>query len=130
MAIFIFSASIFQNERGEISLPFLTLALFSIISTFVGLFAIHPFRFMRKRGQEESLMYNKEIISFPSFLEYAQELKRITNDKEAIINQYAKEIYNICKYYYRPKRELFHLARRIFIIGFALSSLFFIIELF
>ncbi len=90
------------------------------ISALVALFAVHPPRFMRKRGQKESLLYNKNISSFSSFKEYAQEIKKVTTDKDAMIEQYAIEIYNLARYYYNPKRKLFHLSRNILIIGFIL----------
>ena len=121
MAIFVFSASKFPGESGDISLAFLVLSIFSLLSTLVGLFAIHPPKWMRKRGQEESLMYNKKISSFPSSVEYGDQLLNVMTGQEEMARQYAVELYNISKYYYRPKRNLFHIARRIFILGIAIS---------
>ena len=116
MAVFLFSLS--QLTHEIIHSPFVVLTLFAGVSAFVGLFAIHPPRFMRKRGQQESLMYHKHILGFDSPSAYSRELEKVTEDRIEMINQYGTEIYNVSKYYYRPKRKLFHLARNILITGF------------
>ncbi len=121
LGIFIFSASRFPGENGDISLAFLVLTIFSLLSTLVGLFAIHPPKWLRKRGQDESLMYNKKISNFSSSAEYGDELLNVMSSQEEIVRQYAVELYNISKYYYRPKRNLFHIARRVFLLGIAIS---------
>jgi hypothetical protein len=126
-AIFVFSATQF-SEKGELFL--LVLALFSICSVITALFAIHPPRFMSKRGQRESLMYNKKIISFSSAKDYGEEILKTVKEPEAIFQQYATEIYNLSRYYYRPKRTLFHLARLIFLLGFIFSFLSFLFSRF
>jgi len=122
-AIFVFSATQF-SEKGELFL--LVLALFSICSVIIALFAIHPPRFMSKQGQQESLMYNKKIISFFSAKDYEKEILRVIKDPREIFQQYATEIYNLSRYYYRPKRTLFHVARLILLLGFIFSFLSFI----
>src|SRR3989344_2796170 len=108
-AIFIFSLSRFLDDKGD--LPMLVISFFAGLSTLIALVAVHPPKLTRKRGQEESLMYNKKILSFPSSSKYEKELFDAVSDKKKIVNQYALEIYNITKYYYRPKRGLFNLAR-------------------
>jgi hypothetical protein len=122
-AVFVFSATQFSEKR---ELFLLVLALFSISSAIVALFAIHPPGFMRKRGQPESLMYNKKIISFSSAKNYGEEILKVVKDPNEILQQYATEIYNLSRYYYRPKRTLFHFARSIFLLGFIFSFLFFL----
>ena len=126
-AIFLFSLSRFLDAKGEI--PFLILAVFTGLSSLVGLFAIHPPRFMRKRGQEESLMYHKHIMSFSSPAEYGRQLLSVIDDEDRIIKEYATEIYNVSKYYYRPKRRLFHVARNLLMTGILLGFVSFMIEL-
>jgi hypothetical protein len=126
-AVFVFAATQF-GEKGDLFL--LVLATFSIISAIVALLAIHPPRFMRKRGQPESIMYDKQIISFSSSQNYTQEILKIVEDPDKILQQYATEIFNISKYYYRPKKTLFRIARTIFLSGFILSALIFIFERF
>jgi hypothetical protein len=116
MAVFLFSLS--QLTKEIVHAPFVVLALFAGVSAFIGLFAIHPPRFMRKRGQQESLMYHKNILSFGSPDVYSKELAKVTEDRNEMIKQYGTEIYNVSKYYYLPKRKLFHAARNILIIGF------------
>src|SRR3989338_3614752 len=49
-AVFIFAVSMVQNKVFVES--FMVLAFFSILSALVGLYAIHPPRFMRKKGQK------------------------------------------------------------------------------
>ena len=129
-AIFLFSASKFLQPNQEISLLFLIITLAAGLSAFVALFAIHPPRFMRKRGQKESLLYNKNISGLNSFKEYAQALKELTTDKDAMIEQYSIEIYNLAKYYYGPKRRLFHLSRNILIIGIVFFIIAILINIF
>ncbi|HEX9721654.1 MAG TPA: Pycsar system effector family protein [Candidatus Paceibacterota bacterium] len=127
MAVFLFSLS--QLTREIVHAPFVVLTLFAGVSAFIGLFAIHPPRFMRKRGQQESLMYHKHILSFDSPEKYGKALEETIEDRIAMIHQYATEIYNVSKYYYRPKRKLFHLARNILIIGFFFALVTFIFDL-
>lgn len=126
-AIFLFSLSQFLD--GHAGKPFLVLAITSGFTLLVGLFAIHPPAFMRKRGQEESISYNKKIAAYKSSKEYWKEVRRVIADKDEIVRQYATETYNVSKFYYRPKRKLFHLARNILVIGILATLLAFIIEL-
>lgn len=125
-AIFVFSLSLVVEQNG--SRPFLILGIFAGCAALVGLFAVHPPKFMRKRGQEESLMYNKSIASFASSADYGDALEKIVDDKNAVIHEYAKEIYNVSKFYYRPKRKLFHLSRNILLAGIVLSLCVFLLS--
>ncbi|OHA62824.1 MAG: hypothetical protein A3E07_01765 [Candidatus Wildermuthbacteria bacterium RIFCSPHIGHO2_12_FULL_45_9] len=125
-AIFVFSLSLVVEQQG--SFPFLILGIFAGCAALVGLFAVHPPKFMRKRGQEESLMYNKSIAGFASSSEYGEALEKIVDDKRAVIHEYAKEIYNVSKFYYRPKRKLFHLSRNILLIGIIVSLFVFLLS--
>ena len=45
------------------------------------------------------------------------------------IDHYAREIYNVSKFYYRPKRVLFNTARTILVIGIGSSLLAFVFAL-
>lgn len=110
-AVFMFSASQIKNSEWEIF--FIIISGFSAMSSIICLCAIHPPKFMRKRGQVESLMYSKKVSAFESQTEYSKELKKIKGNEENIIDEYATEIYNLCKYYYRPKRKLFNVSRNI-----------------
>lgn len=126
-AIFLFSISSFLEITKDAA--FLVLAVFSALSALVGLFAIHPPRFMRKRGQTESLMHHKHIVSFRSPKEYSQKLLQIIGDKRRVTEEFATEIYNVSKYYYRPKRKLFHLARNLLFLGILASAAAFVAQL-
>ncbi len=123
-AIFIFSASKIDQV---VSYWLIVLAFFSGLSVVVGLFAVHPPRFITKVGQSESLMYNKHIAKkFRNSKEYAAKLLEVINSKEAIVQQYATEVYNVYKYYYGPKRKLFKFSRLVLAMGIVLAFLLFV----
>jgi len=116
------SAFAISNIKSGSSV-FSTLAFFSIISVAIGLYAVHPPKFLRKKGQRESLLYNRKIAGFNDSKEYATEIKKIIDDKDALIEEYSNEIYNIYKYHYRPKRVLFKISRDFLIAGILISVL-------
>ena len=118
-AISAFAVSNIKNNE----VVFSVLAMFSIMSVIFGLYAVHPPKSLRKKGQHESLLYNKKISNFKNSNEYAKELKKIIDDKNALIDEYGNEIYNIYKYHYRPKRYLFKISRNFLIVGIIASIL-------
>lgn len=109
-----------NSERLHITLSLV--AFFSALSAIVALLAIRPPSFMVLKGQKQSLLYTQKIANFSSAKKYATELKKILKRDEDIFHQYAIEIYNLSKYYYRPKRMLFAISRNIFLFG-VISSL-------
>ena len=125
--VFVFSGSRVLDGQG--GLPFFILSLSAACSAFLSLFAIHPPRGMRKRGQNESLLYNKQIASFASNTEYREALEDMFRKEDGTIDHYAREIYNVSKFYYRPKRVLFNTARTILVIGIGSSLLAFVFAL-
>ena len=120
-AIFILSISQIMDRPNSILFPFVVLSLFSLASALIAIFALIPPRFLRKRGQKESLLYNKKISNFCSSGEYEKELAKACRDLDKIIHEYATEIYNLSKYYYQPKRCLFKHSRRVLLAGIILS---------
>lgn len=126
-ALFVLSASSFLN--GHVNLSLLIIAGFSGISTLIGLLAVHPPRFMRKYGQTESIMFSKSIANYSSAEEYTKELLKIITDHEKIVDQFGIELYNLAKYYYRPKRILFRYSRTILLAGIALGLFTFFLEI-
>lgn len=120
LAIFLFSTSKIY-EYGPTSFPLLILAVFAALSALAGLYAIHPPRWMRKQRQTESIIYNKKVVSFSSALEYQEALREVVKDREKVFEEYATEIYNMYKYYYRPKRNLFNISRNLLLTGVLLS---------
>ncbi len=114
-AVFLFSLSRVLERGGGPA--FLVLSVCAGLSSLVALFAVHPPKFMRKRGQKESVFYHKHAETFSSSAEYAQALGEVIEHKEAMIQEYATEAYNVSKYYYRPKRRLFHLSRNLLLFG-------------
>lgn len=119
-AVFIFSAS--KIHQPEISSLFV-IVIFSGLSAIIGLLAVHPPKFLRKRGQTESLFYNKKIISLSNPETYFDELNKIIGDSDSIVREFSIEIFNASKYYYRPKRRLFIWARNSLLLGIILSFL-------
>jgi hypothetical protein len=107
---------------------FLVLGAFSSISVILGLYAIHPPRFMRKKNQRESVFYNKHIIEYGSPEQFADELTRTLKDKHELVAQYTREMHNLFKYYYRPKRTMFKLSRNALMIGIILSTLIYFMQ--
>ncbi len=127
-ATFLLAVSIFEKENN--SLPLLCIMIFTGASSLVGLLAVHPPRGMRKRGQPESLLYRKNIESFNSPKEYEKAAMAAMATPEKTQEQYAIEVFNLCKYYFRPKRRLFHMSRRLLFAGIALSLVAFLFEVF
>lgn len=121
-AIFLFVFSVAARQE-TVNTSLIVLGIFSGLSALLSLYAIHPPRFMRKKRQEESLMYNKKVASFPSYNEYKDALREVVKNREEILRQYSIEIYNLYKYYYHPKRKLFNAARNILILGVFISLL-------
>lgn len=119
--LFILSVSQIKAENMAFFVPLLVLAIFSLFAALVAVFALIPPKFMRKKGQKESLLYNKEIVSFNLSEQYKKELKKVCLDLNKIIDEYSLEIYNICRYYYRPKRRLFKLSRLFLCSGISIS---------
>jgi len=55
------------------------------------------------------------------------DLELLVGDIPAITKEYAKEIYNMSRYYYKPKRLLFKVTRNIFVAGVLASLLTFLL---
>lgn len=127
-AMFVLTVSMLEKEPD--SIPLFFIMIFSGASALVGLLAVHPPRSMRKHGQPESLLYKKKIESFDSPKEYEKAITAIVATPEKIREQYTIEIYNLCKYYYRPKRKLFHISRKLLFVGIALSLITFLLQIF
>ncbi|PIP28207.1 MAG: hypothetical protein COX29_02445 [Candidatus Moranbacteria bacterium CG23_combo_of_CG06-09_8_20_14_all_35_22] len=104
------------------------IAFFSALSAIISLLAIRPPSFMVKKGQEESLLYSKKIADFESAREYSIELKKILKKDQDIFQHFSIEIYNLSKYYYRPKRKLFEISRNIFLFGVIFSLIILFLE--
>lgn len=118
-AIFLYSSSQTILANHLVS-PILS--IFSAASIIIGLFAIHPPRFMRKKGQKESLIYNKKISDYSSSTEYSAKLSEVLGDIDKIREHYAREIYNMSSYYYRPKRKLYRWSRDVLLWGIILAA--------
>ncbi len=116
-------------REAQASWPYLILSLFSGISVLVALFSLNPPAFMRKKGQKESVFYHHRIVELPSAETYFAELWPVLKDEKRLVNEYAVEIYNLCNFFYFPKRRLFNLSRNLLVTGFGLSFGIFVIEI-
>jgi hypothetical protein len=126
-AIFVFTASLLEKE--EASLALFIMMIFAASSSLAGLLAVHPPKYMRKRGQPESLLYRKVVQRFASAKHYEEAVTEAMASPSKIKEQYAIEIYNVSKYYYRPKRKLFHLSRKLLFYGIFLSLITFLLQI-
>lgn len=127
-AIFIFFITRFYDSSYFTPLYVIIFGIFALLSVLTALLAIFPPRFLRKKGQHESIMYHYKIGRYDNPLLYLSEVKKALATDEDLIQEYTKEIYNISKYYYRPKRVLFEISRNFLFIGFVLSLLAFLSE--
>lgn len=128
LAIFVFASSNLQGEVVE--LYSLVLAIFAGVSAMVGILVMHPPKFMRKGGDENSMMFIKTIAGHNNADAYTQTLSQTLASRNEIVRQFGLETYNLSNYYYRPKRRLFNLAKDILFIGISLSLLVFVISFF
>jgi len=118
LAIFVFASSRFTAAPDAF---FAALSLFAALSSFLALLAVHPPGFMRKRGQEESLLYHKRVTDFASADEYRKAMDGIDGEHDAIVRQFALETYNLYKYSYLPKRRLYKIARNLLLAGIVIG---------
>ncbi len=128
-ALFAFSAQGFLTNNISTHLYLLVLALFSSLSAIAGLMALNPPGFMDKRGQTDSKLYVHGIAGYKSAREYHNQIIEMLSNKNKTIEQYSLEIYNLSKFSYLPKRQLFNLSKNLLIIGFLLGVLLFIIQI-
>lgn len=127
-AIFIYSTTKLDTNSA---LVFFVLGIASVSSLIVGLIAIHPPEFLRKKNKQndhqiESLIKNRTIGNFSSSFQYGEALIKTLKEPEKVIQEYAGQIYSISKYYYRPKRDMFKLARNIMLSGMIISAILFL----
>lgn len=123
-AIFIYSSSQTNSTNHWV---FPILSTFSALSIIVGLFAVHPPRSMRKKGQRESIFYTKIISEHSSSDHYSEKIGDMLGDISKIKDQYTCEIYNMSSYYYQPKRRLYRWSRDALLCGIILAALAYIL---
>lgn len=128
-ALFAFSAQGFLLWDKGTHLYLLILALFSSLAAVIGLFALNPPAFMDKRGQRDSKFYTHGIASYKSAEEYYESIKKMLESKQKTTEQFALEIYNLSKFSYTPKRNLFNLSKNLLIFGFLLSFILFVLQI-
>ena len=125
-AIFLYSISQYVAYH---ELAHLSLTLFMGLAMLLSIITIHPFRWMRRRGQKESVFYNRFVVKQESPVEYGKILDAVVVNRDALINEYATEVYNLYKYYYRPKRDLYLQTRNVFSLGIVLTIAIVVIQM-
>lgn len=103
----------------------LILGLVCSFSATLALMSVHPPRSMRKKGQEESLIYNKKVTGFLDGPEYFQAVRDEIKTNSDVAKQFATETFNLYKYVYQPKRWLFKLSRNVLLWGISISIIIF-----
>jgi hypothetical protein len=127
-AVFVFSAQYYLSSGSSQNIYALILAIFSSLASIVGLLALNPPRFMDKKGQKESALYVRHIASYTTQEEYSKKLCDVVSNEENVTDEYALEIYNLSKYSYLPKRNLFNMAKNYLIAGFLISLVMFLLK--
>lgn len=126
--ILAFSASIFvliakdlfENNNHHLKISIVVFAFTLLIVIILSLLTIRPLKFLRKKNQEESLMYAGRIKKMGKE-KYTQELIKMTGNKEKIIEEYAMEIYNLVTYAIAPRKKMFRMIIPTIIIGLSLG---------
>ena len=121
-AIFIFSVS--RLESSSNLLVLVTLGVTAAVSALIGLVGLHPPRFYRKKGQKESIIFPSAIAKYKNAESYIEVLQKDSQDFKKVSAELSRELYNISKYYYLPKRKFYRYSRNIMLLGilFALGT--------
>ncbi len=127
IAAFVFSTTKLDSSNNKI--VFAVIGISAALSAIVGLFAIHPPRFMRKKGQKESIIFPSQIAQMNNVDDYIAKMKDTSVSIPRIIEECSRELYNMSKYYYAPKRQLYRWSRNLFLTGIALSLAVYIFKL-
>jgi len=127
-AIFVFATARYDSA-GNNKLTFLILGTFAALSAIVGLFALHPPRFMRKKGQGESLMFPTHIAGVSDIKAYTALMEKAVKSQTEVVAECSKELYNISRYYYVPKRSLYRRSRDLLMSGIVISLIVFLLGL-
>ena len=126
-AVFVFATARFGSTDNK--LAFGILGVFAATSALVGLFALHPPRFMRKKGQDESLIFPTHIAATQNVESYIAAIHKVVQKQSLVVEQCSRELYNMSRYYYLPKRWLYRCSRNFLLAGVALALISFIIGL-
>lgn len=128
--VLVLAVSELTNSSHKFLPTLITLIIFSAAADILGLLAIHPPKSMRKKKQRESLLYNKKIARFETADKYSEALETCCETPESMFKEFSLEIYNLARYYYRPKRKLFNYARSVFLAGIIVSMIVIVISAF
>lgn len=124
-AVFVFSTTRVYSHNGK--LIFTMLGIFSVISAIIGLFGLHPPKFMRKKGQQESVIFPSYIATFNEE-SYSGTVSEKVKYLDKITDECSRELYNMSKYYYVPKRMLYKYSRNVLLAGIIISLFLFIVR--
>jgi hypothetical protein len=115
-------------EADHLKLTMGIVALFSLLSAIAAVFAIRLPRLFSRKNYPMSLFHTRRIAQFDSADQYAQELRNVIQSDGSLFAEYAREAYNLSKYYYTPKRRMLTWSRYFFLFGVITSALFLLLE--
>jgi len=99
-----------------------------ILSLFSAILALKPPKFLRKKGQAESIFYHDYMTGKPEE-EYEKEVFEVMDEEKMIFRSYITEAYNMSKFSNKPKKFYAHLSIRILIYGILITIIFYSISM-
>ena len=114
--IFIFSvANLFDSkEKGTIGFLFMTIT--GLASAIFSIFVLKPPVVMKRHDLSNTLMHHTALsrVSYPTF---KRQLARIVKNRESIVDEYTREIYNISVNSIMLKKKFSRQAANILVFG-------------
>lgn len=115
-------------EKETLRMTMGVIALFSAASAVAAIFAIRLPRIVARKGHTMSLFHTRRIAQYESAEHYARALQKNLRSDDDVFTEYAREAYNLSKYYYIPKRRMLTWSRYFFLFGVITSSVFLLME--
>lgn len=116
-------------EAEHLQLTMAVIAMFSVMSAVSAVFAIRlPHVIITKKKHHKSLFHARRIAEYDCAETYAKALHKVMHDEESLFVEYAREAYNLSRYYYMPKRRMLTWSRYFFIFGVVMSSVVLMVE--
>lgn len=121
------TSMLFESEHLQITLGII--AFFCVLSIFFAVFAIRlPHILSNRKHHRKSLFHARRIAEYDCAETYAKALHKVIHNEEELFEEYAREAYNLSRYYYMPKRRMLTWSRYFFAFGVVLSSMVLLVE--
>lgn len=116
------TSMLFEAEHLRLTLAMI--AMFSVLSAVAAVFSIRlPRIIVTKKKYRKSIFHARRIAEYDSPETYAHALREIMHNEKELFDEYAREAYNLSRYYYMPKRRMLTWSRYLFLFGVVLSSI-------